>query len=216
MSNSAHPYRRLVLHAGWLSGLCFLVAMLSLGGDHEGFRAATQPLGHLGARQADAASWWNCFGFILPGLLGFAFVLALETCLRGDGGGRLARIGTGMLMLSALAFAAQGVLPFDLDDPHAPASQHHVTALALALLGMVAGAVCVSASLWRRPAWHWLAWPGTLLAALLLLFLLWPPQDAIAWLHGRPGHAQRLVFLLQFAWFALAAAVALAQTQPVR
>jgi len=212
---------RLGLHAGWWAGGCFAVALAVLGGNHMDYLAAWHPLGHLGAMQARGATLWNVCGFVLPGLLLFAFALALEAAMQRDGAGRGGRIGTGLLMLSALAFAAQGLLPFDLDDPDALASQRHVSALVLALLGVMAGALWIAASLKSRRGWGVLVWGGAPLAGLLLLFLVWPPQEFVPMLQGRPGHAQRLIFATFFAWFALAAWVALRrgrswpQTQPV-
>ncbi len=212
---------RLSLHAGWLAGVCFGVAVLVLAADHSGFVAARHPLGHLGALQASGALLWNLLGFILPGLLLMSFSIALEIVMQRDGVSRIGRIGTGMLMLSALAFAAQGVLPFDLDDPHVRASQLHVSALVLALLGLMAGAFFVAFSLKARRGWRVLTGGGAVLAILLLVLLIWPPQDLIPGFSTRPGHAQRLIFALYFGWFALAAGACLrrawrlAQTQPV-
>lgn len=212
---------RLGLHAGWLAGGCFVIALAALGGDHMGYLEAQHPLGHLGAMQARGATLWNLCGFMLPGLLLFIFALAFEAAMKRDGAGRGGRIGTGLLMLSALAFTAQGLLPFDLEDPDALASQRHVSALVLALLGLMAGALWIAASLKSRRGWRVLVWVGAPLAVLLLLFLVWPPQGFVPMLHGRPGHAQRLIFATYFAWFALAAWMALRrgrswpQTQPV-
>lgn len=200
---------RSALHAGWLAAVCFVLALWWLGGDHGVFQAARHPLGHLGAAQAEAAVLWNPGGFLLPGLLLFAFCLALEAILQDQAPSRAGRVATGMLMLSALAFAAQGLLPFDLDDPDSAASGRHVTALGLALIAQVAGSLLLGLSLRGERAWRELAWLGGLLALLLLALLVWPAQDWLAPLRGRPGHAQRLVFALYFAWFVLAARVAL-------
>ena len=221
MENGLSLRVRLGLHAGWVAGACFAVALAVLGGDHPGYLAAQHPLGDLGAVQARGALLWNLCGFMLPGLLLFAFALALEAVMQRDGAGRGGRIGTGLLMLSALAFAAQGLLPFDLDDPDALASQRHVSALVLALLGLMAGAVLIAASLKSRRGWRAVVLVGASLAIVLLLFLVWPPQEILPLLHGRPGYAQRLILAIYFTWFALAAWAALrrarsrVQTQPV-
>lgn len=204
------------LHAGWLAAVGFVLALTWLGGDQVAYRAALHPLGHLGALQTAGAWLLNLCGYVLPGVLLFGFVLALEVTLQRDAPSRMGRIATGILMLSALAFAAQGLLPFDLEDIDARASQHHVVALGWALIGAVAGACLLAISLIRQRPWRSLVIPGSLLALALLALLLWPAQDWLPALRGRPGHAQRLVFALYFAWFALASRVALRNLPRIR
>lgn len=202
-------WTRPAMHAGWLAGACFAVAVLVLGAAGGGFDAARQPLGDLGALNVSGASLWNVFGFIVPGVLLLIFSLGLETVMRHDEARRGGRLGTGLLMVSALAFAAQGIFPFDMDEPHAMASQWHVSALVFALLALMAGAAFISASLKSRPSWRVLVVLGPAFAALLLLFLVHPPQQLFPMLEGRPGYAHRVIFAAYFCWFALAAAVGL-------
>ncbi len=210
------PWAHSGLHLGWLAAVIFALALWWLGGDHAGFVSAQHPVGHLGAVQALQAWRWNALGFVLPGLLLFGFAVALESAMRTAGCGRGGRIGTGLLMISALAFAAQGVWHFDLDDELARGTQVHVSALALALLALLSGASFVAASVRRLPRWWMLALLGQVLAALLLVTLVWPPQEVFAVLHGRPGHAQRLILALYFAWWVLASRVALSAIKPSR
>ena len=49
------------------------------------------------------------------------------------------RVGSQMLLLAGLAFAAMGLLPLDVDDLHGPASQLHASAWMIWVLGFVAG-----------------------------------------------------------------------------
>ena len=131
---------------------------------------------------------------------------------------RALRLGTGMLMISALAFAAQGAFSFDPSEPDGAASQRHAAALALSLLALVAASAFVAAGLHRALRWRALACGSLLLGATLALFLVCPPQQLFPPLEGRPAAAQRLVLAAYFGWFALAAAVALRrvpQTSPV-
>ena len=209
MTHLKERWLRAGLHAGWVAGAWFASAVFVLGADHTGFVAARDPLGHLGALRVPDAWSWNLAGFIVPGVLLLAFAIALEVALHRDRASRTSRIGSGMLMLSALAFVLQGLLPFDLDDAQLRASQLHVSALVLALLGLMAGAWFVAFGLIGRRGWWPLTIGGTGLAAALLVLLIWPAQHLFAGFAARPGHAQRLVFGLYFSWFALAAAVAL-------
>jgi hypothetical protein len=70
-------------------------------------------------------SWADALAFVSPGLL-----LAWES-RRLPAGSSPARIGRWLLLVSALAFAAQGVFAFDPADPDAVAS--HMRALAWTL-----------------------------------------------------------------------------------
>ena len=70
---------------------------------------------------------FNAFGFVLPGLL--MAVVAWQWRKRLSGGAPwAARIAARLALLSALAFAAQGLLPLDPADLDAPASHAHATA----------------------------------------------------------------------------------------
>ena len=207
MPSPPHHVRRLALHLGWIAPLWFaaavaLAAMLLPG-------AASAPLGQFGAISAPSAAWFNALALVLPGLMLLAFSIALEAAVAPDGTGRTLRLGTGMLMISALAFAAQGVFPFDPSEPDGPASQRHAATLALALIALVAASAFVFPGLCRMRHWRTLAICGALLGAALAIFLTWPPQQLFPPLEGRHAAAQRLVLATYFGWFALAAGVAL-------
>lgn len=201
------------LHAGWIAPLWFALAVW-LFGLREGYEPALRSVGDLGAVDAPQALLFNLAGFIVPGLLLMVFALALERAMGRDGAGRGGRLGTGLLMISALAFAAQGVFAFDPNELDGVDSQRHASALAFALLGLMAGAMFVAASVRRLSGWRVLATFGPALAAVLLAFLVQPPQAWLPMLEGRIGHAQRLVLGVYFLWFALAAGVALMRRRP--
>lgn len=207
MPSLPHSARRLALHLGWIAPLWLAAALAAAAALLPG--AAGAPIGSLGAVGAPGAAWFNALGLALPGLMLLAFSIALESTLAGSGAGRALRLGTGMLMISALAFAAQGAFPFDPSEPDGAASQRHAAALALSLLALVAASAFVAVGLRRTPRWCALAWGGLFLGATLALFLACPPQQLFPPLEGRPAAAQRLVLAAYFGWFALAAGVAL-------
>ena len=62
------------------------------------------------------------------------------------GAGWAPRVGSQMLLLAGLAFAAMGALPLDVDDLHGPASQLHASAWMIWVLGFVAGSVLLAVS----------------------------------------------------------------------
>ncbi len=213
MPSPPYSARRLALHLGWIAPLwlaAVLVLAVALVPD-----AANAPLGRFGATGVSGAAWFNALGLALPGLMLLMFSIALEATLAGPGTGRMLRLGTGMLMISGLAFAAQGAFPFDPSEPDGAASQRHATALALSLLALASASVFVATGLRRAPRWRALAWGGLLLGATLALFLACPPQQLFPPLEGYPAAAQQLVLAVYFGWFALAAGVALARRRDV-
>lgn len=195
---------RLFLHAGWLAGAGFALALLSLGGLPLEGVPGRAPLGFPGADGVAGAARWNLAVFILPGLLLFLFAFGLEQVLQQKTRSRGLRIATGLLMISALAFAAQGLLPLDLNDLDGGDSQKHVASLALALLGWLAGASALSAALVRIPGWSLLVRLGGVLMLLGMGALIWPPETWMPLLKNRPGDAQRGLLAVYFAWFLLA------------
>ena len=205
-----HLPERLALHLGWLAPLWFAAVLAAWA---FGLPAsAVAPVGQLGAIGASGAAAFNALGLMAPGLALVLFSIALERVLVRDVAGRAARLGTGMLMICALAFAAQGVFPLDLDELDGPVSQRHASALALALLGQIAAQITLALALRRLPRWRLAATLSLLAGAALAGGLIWPPQDLFPFLAGRAGLAQRLLLALWFGWFALIAILALRRT----
>ena len=200
---------RMGLHAGWLAGVVFVVALAWLGAAVPGYEHAHMPVSFLGMRGVALAHCWNVAGFILPGLLVACFALSLQAPLRRDGAGTLARIGTWLLLISGLAFAGNGVFAYDLAEPDGTASKLHVAMLTIALLGFLPSALLLAMGLRRRPAWRALVTGGALLALATLLSVLQRMGDWLPLLGDNPGYAQRVTLALYFLWLALAALVAL-------
>ena len=96
------------------------------------------PLGLRGAIGMPWAFAFNLFAFVLPGVLLLWAGQRLRDAL-GDAGW-LARIGSVLVQLSALAFAAQGVLPPDAGDSDATASRLHALAWMLWWIAFMPGA----------------------------------------------------------------------------
>lgn len=192
------------VHAGWIAALVFALALCA-----ADMAAGPRMLAAFGADGAAFAPWWNVFGFALPGLLIAAFAFALEGPMRVAGARRGGRIGSTLLMLSGLFFAAQSLLPYDSDAPDARASQLHVVALSLSLIAFLPAAAFIAASLRKAPAWRWLRWFGTLLAGVVLLGLLLPPSEWPSPLQHQPALVQRIMLAAYFGWVAVASVVAL-------
>lgn len=200
---------RFGLHAGWLAGVVFAVALSWLGALVPGYEPARMPISFLGIHGVPVAVYWNVAGFIVPGLLVAWFAWSLLAPLQRDGTGSLARIGVWLLLISGLAFAGNGVFAYDLAEPDGTASKLHVAMLTIALLGFLPSALLLALGLRRRPAWRSLVVCGPLLALAVLLSVAQRMGELVPLLQGSPGYAQRITLALYFLWLALASWVAL-------
>lgn len=170
--------------AAWLGVACCVAAVAGFGAALESFSHAQHPLGLLGARGMPRATAFNLAGFVLPGLV----LAAAAVLLRGrlaDRAGRVAGVGSWLLAMSAVAFAAQGWLPLDPADVQGPASRAHATAWTLWWIAFVPGALLLAARLVPAPGWRG---RGLLLIACALVVLL--AALPTGWLPGPLG--QRL------------------------
>lgn len=130
---------RWTMGAAWCAALCCIAAGVVAGQALEGYSHRLYPLALLGAEGVPGALAFNLVGFMLPGLL--AAVVAHGLYLRLPvGAGWLARIGARMVLLSALAFAVQGLLPLDPQDLDARASGLHASAWTMWWIAFAAGA----------------------------------------------------------------------------
>lgn len=109
-----------------LAAFVFALALAAFGARFDVYSQLRHPPGLLGASAVPGATAFNLLAYVLPGLLAALPALALRRALAG--GGWMARIGAQALLLSALAFAAQGLLPLDSNDIDAPASRLHAAA----------------------------------------------------------------------------------------
>lgn len=172
-------------HAGWLAMLCGVIAAIGFGAALDGYSQAQHPLALLGARGLPRALAFNLGGFVLPGLLAAVAAMALRRRLPGNAGW-LARICAQLLLLSALTFAAQGLLPLDPDDLDGPSSRRHATAWTLWWIAAAAGGASVGVGLLQRHGWRVFAWAALVSAVVIGVFALSPPAG---W---PPGIAPRI------------------------
>jgi hypothetical protein len=140
---------------------------------------------------------FNLLAFVLPGLLA-AWVFVRLRARLPQGVGAMAGIAPWLLVISALAFAAQGLFPLYPEDLDGPISQRHATAWLLWWLSFVPGALLLGIGLrgspgWARPAACFLV-AGLLVIGLNLLPTTWLPGPV----------AQRLVVIVWLAAVVLA------------
>jgi hypothetical protein len=162
----------------------------------------------LGARGVPGAQPWNALGYVAPGLLVALFAIALQRPLAASGVGAVGRIGGWLLMLSGIAFAAQGLLPLEPRLLDGADSKAHVAAGMLSLVAWLPSSVLLPTGVRSNPAWRPAVVGGPLLAVAAIAALALPPEAWHAIAVG-PGVVQRLGLGAQFAWPALAAFCAL-------
>lgn len=130
---------------GLLAAVAFVLAVAGFGAGLDGYAQGRHPVALLGARGVPHALAFNLVGFVLPGLLAAGVAERLRRTLP-TGAGWAPRVGSQMLLLAGLAFAAMGALPLDVDDLHGPASQLHASAWMIWVLGFVVGSVLLAVS----------------------------------------------------------------------
>jgi len=190
--------RRLPLLAAIVAAVMFLASLAGFGAALAGYSQSSHPVGLLGARGLPHALAFNACGFVLPGALA-AFVAWRLRAAVGDGGAWAARIGAWLALLSALAFAAQGLLPLDPRDLESAASRAHATAWTLWWVAFLPAAVLLAWGLLRMRAARVLA-VASVIAAVAVAALVLLPLDLLP-----SPVAQRAAFAVWFAWLPAAA-----------
>jgi hypothetical membrane protein len=160
-----------------------------------GFSHRNQPLALLGAAGMSGGLMFNLLAFVLAGLLAAVALWPLRDALPNDARWS-ARIGTQLILLSALAFAAQGLLPIDRDDLDSLTSGLHGMVWTLWWLAFSAGnaAMVWGLRMVRKSKDHEIATFPAVAAQAVPMFALFA-QAAMP-----VAVAQRIAFLLWFIW----------------
>ena len=179
-----------------LALLGFLGATLGFGAALDGFSHSMHPVALLGARGVPRWAAFDLIGFVLPGLLAWAATVRLSIAdnARGDGGSRTLAIGWTLCAMAALAFAAQGALPVDIERGFDYGlGKLHTAAWTVWWIAFDAGGLLLAIG-WRgRVAWRFAT---AAVVALVLAFALFVAVP------GAPAMGQRLAFLAWFGWIA--------------
>ena len=179
--------------SGPAAAIVFVAALLGFGLALPGYSQIAHPVAVLGAKGVPHATGFNLLGFVMGGVLAAVAALGLRRRLPDDAGWPL-RVGAQLILLSALGFAAMGVLPLDPEDLDNPASSLHATAWMLWWVAFVPGALLVALGLRGRAPWRTLA-RASVIAALLVLFVALLAVELMP-----AGVAQRLGYLGWLAW----------------
>lgn len=176
---------RIEAAAPWIAALLFIGALALFGMVSPDFSHLRHPVALPGARGEPHALAFNVVAFVVPGALLAWRAIAWRS--RQAGARWPVRIGLQLVLLSALAFAAQGLVPLDPANLLAPASRLHATAWMAWWVAFAPGAVLIA-----LPARRWGSTSLALLVPGLVLFgaLVMPAPVA-----------QRLALLAWFAWW---------------
>ena len=172
--------------------LIFTCALFALGAQWPAFSHLRHPVAFAGMQGVVGALLFNTMVFVLPGLLVAIVALRLRLALPAQAGW-WSRIGMGLLLISALAFAMQGVLVLDPEHLDAGSSRWHASAWMVWLIAFAAGTALAATAMGRAHVSMRVLAMVVLLLALLGAMVL------------PVGVAQRLAFVGWFGWFWLAA-----------
>lgn len=140
--------QRFVDHAAAIAAFACAAAIVAFGARFDAFSHLQHPVGLLGASRVPGATAYNMLAFVLPGALAALSAIALRGGLRGAGGS--ARVGAQAVLLSALAFAAQGVFPLDSGDLDGGSSRLHAAAWTVWWISTGVGGALLAAGLASR------------------------------------------------------------------
>lgn len=183
-----------------MAALLFTAAGVGLAAGVADYSHALHPLSLLGGMQMPSGSLFNWTAFVVPGALVAWMALRLrEHAVHLAGPGRVAqwtaRLGAQLLLISALAFAVQGLFALDLEELDGARSGRHAAAWMVWWIAFVAGGCAWALGARADASARRLAAASFAAALVLPLLALVLPR----WL--APGIAQRLAFALWFAWW---------------
>ena len=185
---------RRAVHLAIVAAACFAVALLLANVGVPDYSHRVHPVALRGTAGLPWALAFNLLAFVLPGALLAVVGVQLRNELRDAGWA--ARIGIVIALWSALAFAAQGLLPLDPEDAESHASRLHVMTWMLWWIAFVPAAWLLATGARRGMGFAL----GSVATGVLV-----PVIAVLAPIGQWVGLAQRLAFALWFGWWLLAA-----------
>lgn len=185
----------------WVAAVLFWGALLGFAVTSTGYSGTADPVALLGARGSSHALVFNVVAYVVPGLLLAIAAWRWRAAMADDSAWTL-RIGMRLALLSALAFALQGLFPLDPEDMAAMASRGHVTAWSLWWVAYVPAALLVAVGILRERGRRDLAaasMVGASLAGALVVGWLALASTSVL----TPGAVERLMLLVWFGWWLL-------------
>lgn len=168
--------------------IVFCLAMLMFGALTPGYSHRDQALSELGMRTAPYALAWNIFGFGVLGVQLALFAAGFFAATR-------ARLAAALITLTAVGFIGAGAIPADPAFEPSAQTSLHIGMASLSYFPFIIAALLFGFTHIRAPGWRSAAVLSLGLAGLAVAsFLL--PRSVPA------GLAQRVGFLIYFAWLA--------------
>ena len=180
----------LARHPARVAVASFTAALLLANAGVPEYSHSIHPLALRGTEGLPWAFAFNFVAFVLPGALLLWAGQRLRVAL--DDAGWLARIGIVLVQLSALAYAAQGLLPLDPNDAGSSASRLHALAWMLWWIAFVPGVLLLAFGARRGIVFALACLAAGVLVPLIAVFApigLWV------------GYAQRAAFAIWFGWW---------------
>jgi hypothetical protein len=201
------PAIRWLALAGLSAGPLFALALVWFAMPLPNYRHADHPPALLGALGYPGATAWNLVGYGLVGVLALLATQGLYLALRNAAAGTVARIGATLALLAGLAFIAQGIFPLDIHQSiDIGPSRRHVAAWNLWWIAAASGALFTALGVRRLPGWRTLQPVGVVVAALIVMALLF----GVGGLGN--GSLQRIALAAWFAWLGWASLLVLRRT----
>ncbi|MEO6364941.1 MAG: DUF998 domain-containing protein [Luteimonas sp.] len=190
--SDAQPQRDLKF-AAVAGALLFSAAVLGFGSAIDGYSQLRHPVALLGATGIPGAAAFNLIAFVIPGLVAVCIAWQLRSRLQRDAAWP-ARIGASLALLSALAFAAQGLFAMDPANLDAPASRWHYVTWMLWWIAYVPAGLLLAAGVRGVQRWHVFAAASAATAVVVGVCALLPADVLPA------GIVQRIGFLAWLSW----------------
>ncbi|MCL1633124.1 DUF998 domain-containing protein [Luteimonas sp. SX5] len=183
-------------HAGLLAAVLSIGAASMFAAGWEDYSHAAHPLGLLGAYGTPHALAFNLYGFVVPGLLAAWLGWRLRDAMQERGW--MARIGAWLVLLSALAFAAQGMARLDPQDLEALSGRLHAASWMLWWIAFVPGALLLAFGAGPHAGRGLLGVVSAAAAIAVLALTIFAP----AWMPIAIAH--RIAFVCWFGWLTFA------------
>jgi hypothetical membrane protein len=178
---------------GFSAFILFLTTYLIMSNLRPEYSFLYKQISELGSLDAPNKSFWNVFGYIIPGLLLSVYSFGLYKNISNGQGGKLPLIG---FVLSPLLMSFSGVFPADMDNRQSLTTLLHMVGSYGSYLFFLIGAFTYPKLMRKSNYWKKAVTPTLFFVWMTILFGGWH----YVFPHI-PSVGQRIVFSFYFLWF---------------